>query len=138
MSLELSAIILIGGLVILLALGAEIAVAMGIMATIGLLFFVEQPLRQFAFTAFDFMNSFTLSAVPLFVFMGALFSNTGVINSLFRGADKLLGNLPGSIACSVLGANAIFGAISGSSLAAVATFGKIGARLASLYHPVSS
>ena len=125
MSLELSAIILIGGLIILLALGAEIAVAMGIMATVGLLFFVEQPLRQFAFTAFDFMNSFTLSAVPLFVFMGALFSNTGVINSLFRGANKLLGNLPGSIACSVLGANAIFGAISGSSLAAVATFGKI-------------
>ena len=41
MSLELSAIVLIGGLVILLALGAEIAVAMGIMATIGLLFFVE-------------------------------------------------------------------------------------------------
>ncbi len=125
MSLELSAIILIGGLVVLLALGAEIAVAMGIMAAIGLLFIVEQPLRQFGFTAFEFMNSFTLSAVPLFVFMGALFSNTGVINSLFRGADKLVGNLPGSIACSVLGANAIFGAISGSSLAAVATFGKI-------------
>ena len=125
MSPELAAVVLIGGLILLLAFGAEIAVAMGIMAAIGLLFVVEQPLRQFGFTAFEFMNSFTLSAVPLFVFMGALFSNTGIIASLFRGADKLLGSLPGSVACSVLGANAIFGAISGSSLAACATFGKI-------------
>ncbi len=125
MSLELMSLILMGGLVLLLVFGVEVAVSMGIMAAIGLLFFVGQPLRQFAFTAFDFMNSFTLTAVPLFVFMGALFANTGVISSLFRGADKLVGNLPGSIACSVLGANAIFGAISGSSLAAAATFGKI-------------
>ena len=125
MSLELMSLILMGGLVLLLVFGVEVAVSMGIMAAIGLLFFVGQPLRQFAFTSFDFMNSFTLTAVPLFVFMGAIFANTGVISSLFRGADKLVGNLPGSIACSVLGANAIFGAISGSSLAAAATFGKI-------------
>jgi len=125
MSLELMSLILIGGLVLLLAFGVEIAVAMGIMASIGLLFFAGQPLRQFAFTGFEWMNSFTLTAVPLFIFMGAIFSTTGIIGSLFRGADKLVGNLPGSIACSVMAANAIFGAISGSSLAAAATFGKI-------------
>lgn len=125
MSLELMSLILIIGLVLLIALGLEIGVAIGIIAAIGLVFFAGQPVRQFAFTAFDAQNSFTLTAVPLFIFMGALFSNTGVISSLFRGTEKLLGTLPGSLACSVLGANAIFGAMSGSSLAATATFGKI-------------
>ena len=125
MSVELMALILIGGLLLLFALGIEIAVAIGIIGSIGLLFFVGQPVRQFAFTAFQFTNSFTLTAVPLFIFMGAIFSNTGTMTSLFKAADKIVGVLPGSIVCSVLGANAIFGAISGSSLAAVATFGKI-------------
>ena len=125
MSLELMSLVLLGGLVLLLAIGTEIYVAMGVMAAIGLTFFVGQPLRQFAFTAFDVMNSFILTAMPLFIFMGTMFSSTGVIEKLFGGADKVIGNLPGGVACSVLGACGIFGAMSGSSLAAAATFGKI-------------
>jgi tripartite ATP-independent transporter DctM subunit len=71
------------------------------------------------------MNNFTFTAIPLFVFMGAILSSTGIIGSLFRGTEKIIGFLPGSMFSSVIVANAIFGAISGSSLAAVATFGKI-------------
>ncbi len=117
--------ILLGGLVFLLAFGVEIAAAMGIMAGIGLLLFVNQPLDYFAVAAFHMMNSFTFTAIPLFVFMGAIFANTGTVGSLFRGAQKIVGNLPGSIASAVITANAVFGAMSGSSLAATATFGKI-------------
>jgi len=118
-------LILLGGLVLLLAFGIEIAPAMGVMAALGLLLFVHQPLDYFARAAFEIMNSFTFTAIPLFVFMGAIYSHTGIIGSLFRGAEKIFGNLPGSLASAVIVANAIFGAISGSSLAAVATFGKI-------------
>ncbi len=125
MSLELMSLILIGGLLILLAFGVEISIAMGIMGALGLLLFVGQPANLFSFTAFNSINSFTLTAVPLFVFMGAIFGNTGIIRTLFDGANKLVGFLPGGIASSVLGANAIFGAIAGSSIAAAATFGKI-------------
>ncbi len=125
MSLGLMSLILIGGLILLLAIGMEIAIAIGIMATLGLVLFVDQPLSQFAFSAFGIMNSFILTAIPLFIFMGTILANTGVIRGLFSGADKWLGNLPGGVACSVIGANAIFGAMSGSSLAATATFGKI-------------
>lgn len=118
-------LILLGGLVLLLAFGVEIAPAMGIMAGLGLLLFVKQPLDYFPRAAFEIMNSFTFTAIPLFVFMGAIYSNTGIIGSLFQGAEKMFGKLPGSLASAVIVANAIFGAISGSSLAAVATFGKI-------------
>ena len=125
MSLELMSLILIGGMLLLLAFGVEIFVAMGLVAGLGLLLFVGQPIQQFAFSSWDLMNSFTMTAVPLFIFMGAIFANTGIIRTLFLGADKLIGNLPGGVACSALSANAIFGAISGSSIAATATFGKI-------------
>lgn len=125
MSLELMSLILIGGLAILLAIGVEVFAAVGIMAAIGLLFFVGQPLGQFPYTAFEFMNSFVLTAIPLFIFMGAMFSETGIVRSLFSAANKWIGGLPGGIVSSVIGVNAIFGAMCGSALAATATFGKI-------------
>ena len=125
MSLALMSLILLGGLILLLAIGVEIAPAMGLVAAFGMIVFVGHPLDYFPRAAFEIMNNFTFTAIPLFVFMGAIFSNTGIIGNLFKGAEKIFGNLPGSMASSVIVANAIFGAISGSSLAAVATFGKI-------------
>ena len=125
MSLELMSFILLGGMVLLLALGVEIAAAMGIVAGLGLIFFVNQPMDYFARAAFDIMNSFTFTAIPLFVFMGTIYATTGIVRGLFQGAEKMLGNVPGSLASAMIVANAIFGAISGSSLAAAATFGRI-------------
>jgi tripartite ATP-independent transporter DctM subunit len=124
-SLELQSLILLGGMSFLLAFGIEIAPAMGIVAGLGLIFFVNQPMDYFARAAFDIMNSFTFTAIPLFVFMGTIYATTGIVSGLFRGAEKMFGNVPGSLASAMIVANAIFGAISGSSLAAAATFGRI-------------
>jgi tripartite ATP-independent transporter DctM subunit len=71
------------------------------------------------------MNSFTFTAIPLFVFMGTVYATTGIVRGLFQGAEKMFGNIPGSLASAMIVANAIFGAISGSSVAAAATFGRI-------------
>ena len=125
MSLGLMSLAILGGLVLLLALGIEIAPAMGIVAGLGLLLFVHQPMDYFARAAFDIMNSFTFTAIPLFVFMGTIYAATGIVGGLFRGAEKMFGSVPGSLASAMIVANAIFGAISGSSLAATATFGRI-------------
>lgn len=125
MGLELQSLALLGGLTLLFAFGIEIAPAMGIVAGLGLIFFVNQPMDYFARAAFDVMNSFTLTAIPLFVFMGTIYATTGIVRGLFQGAEKLFGNLPGSLASAMIVANAIFGAISGSSVAATATFGRI-------------
>jgi tripartite ATP-independent transporter DctM subunit len=108
-----------------MAAGIEIAPAMGIVAGLGMLFFVNQPLDYFARAAFDVMNSFTFTAIPLFVFMGTIYATTGIVRGLFQGAEKMFGNIPGSLASAMIVANAIFGAISGSSVAAAATFGRI-------------
>jgi len=125
MSLGIMSLILLGILVFLLFIGTEVFVAVGITAAIGLVFFVGQPLGQFPYTAFHLINSFVLTAVPLFIFMGAIFSATGIVHRLFDAGDKWFGSLPGGIASSVIGVNAIFGAMCGSIVAATATFGKI-------------
>jgi len=125
MTLELMSVLLLVGLLFLLVLGVEVFVAMALIAGLGLWFFVGQTPQQFAWSAFEFMNSFVLTCMPLFIFMGAIFASTGITRILFNGMDKILGGLPGGVACSVLGASAIFGAISGSTVAAAATFGKM-------------
>jgi len=125
MAPELITALLMGGLLVLLALGVEIGVAMGVVATAGLVFVVDKPLVQMAWTAWESLNSFTLVAMPLFIFMGAVFSGSGAVNLLFAALEKWLGWLPGGLASVVIAANGVFGAISGSSVAAAATFSMI-------------
>lgn len=125
MSPELITGLMMGGLLLLLALGLEIGIAMGLTASIGLVLVVDKPLVQMAWTAWESLNSFTLLAMPLFIFMGAVFSGSGAVNLLFAALDKWLGWLPGGLASVVIAANGIFGAISGSSVAAAATFSMI-------------
>jgi len=121
----LIAILLVIGLLVLLALGLEIAWSIGIVAVVGLTWYIDQPISQVAETAWSSLNSFTLTAMPLFIFMGTILGNTGVNERLFAAIDKWFGHLPGGLAMSVIAGNAIFGAMCGSAMAATATFGKI-------------
>jgi len=121
---ELLTGLLIGGLLLMLALGMEIGAAMGVAAMVGLLC-VDKPIVQLAWTSWESLNSFTLLAMPVFIFMGAVFSGSGAVHLLFAALDKWLGWLPGGLAAVVVAANGVFGAISGSSVAAAATFSMI-------------
>ncbi|MCF8106356.1 MAG: TRAP transporter large permease subunit [Desulfohalobiaceae bacterium] len=119
------AVFLLGLLLFLLVIGLEIAWAIGIVATVGLIWYVDQPLSQIAETSWGSLNSFTLTAMPLFIFMGSILGNSGVNERLFNAIDKWVGHLPGGLANSVIAGNAVFGAMCGSTMAATATFGKI-------------
>jgi tripartite ATP-independent transporter DctM subunit len=116
---------LIGALFILLLMGLEIAWSVGVVALIGLIWYVDQPINQIAYTMWASLNSFTLTAMPLFILMGTILGNTGVNERLFSAIDKWVGQLPGGLACSVVFGNAVFAAMSGSTIAATATFGKV-------------
>jgi tripartite ATP-independent transporter DctM subunit len=122
---ELYTALLIGGLLLLLVFGLEIGIAMAVTAAAGLVFAVDKPLVQMAWTAWESLNSFTLLAMPMFIFMGAVFSGSGAVQLLFNALDKWMGWLPGGLASVVIAANGVFGAISGSSVAAAATFSMI-------------
>lgn len=120
----LFAIVSVAGLLFCLLMGLEIAWSVGLVSICGL-FYLGQPLEQVASTIWTSTNSFTMTAMPMFIFMGCLLGNTGVNEYLFTAVDRWAGRLPGGLVISVILGNAAFAAMCGSSIAAVATFGKV-------------
>ncbi|WP_417210557.1 TRAP transporter large permease [Antarctobacter sp.] len=74
---------------------------------------------------FDFIANWAFSAVPMFLLMGFIASNGGLTDGLFKALRILLRWLPGGLACSGVGACALFSAASGSSVATAAAMSKI-------------
>jgi len=70
---------------------------------------------------FDVASSYTLSVVPLFILMGEVASESRLSGELFNGARIILSGFRGGLAVATLAASALFGAVSGSSLANAAT-----------------
>ncbi len=113
-------------LLILLAGGVWIAIAMGVVAWLGLAFFTTSPPEVNLFQAFWGSNaSWTLAALPLFVWMGEILFRTRLSDEMFEGLAPWLGWLPGRLMhVNILGCG-IFAAVSGSSSATCATIAKV-------------
>lgn len=69
-------------------------------------------------------SNYTLSVIPLFILMGAFAEQSGMARDLFSAARSLVGHIRGGLGIAVLAACTVFGAISGSSVATTATFGR--------------
>ncbi|MEW5420804.1 TRAP transporter large permease [Amorphus sp. 3PC139-8] len=76
-------------------------------------------------TPHEFAASWEYAAVPLFLVMGALIVQTGMTDSLFALASRLLARIPGGLAIATNFAGAAFGAASGSSLATTVALGRL-------------
>lgn len=121
------------GLFALLAMGLEVAFTLGLLGLLGLYFTLghgvpETGIRELGAVGTIFFtnsNSFVLTAIPLFVLMGAFLLHSGLGATLFDAGQKWFGWLPGGPIVGTIAANAVFGAISGSSTAAAATFGTV-------------
>lgn len=74
---------------------------------------------------FEFIAHWTLSAVPMFILIGAIASSTGMIGAIYGSLRLWLGRLPGGLAIATSFAGAGFAAVSGSSLATTAAMGRI-------------
>ncbi|WP_170156453.1 TRAP transporter large permease [Roseovarius halotolerans] len=113
-------------ILVLLVIGVRVALALGIMGLLTLLFLLPTPqLSVLAERSWNSVNTFTLTAVPMFVLMGALLIRSGVTREMFDAMGKWFGRTPGGLAHASVGASAVFAAVSGSSLATAATMGKV-------------
>src|SRR5687768_9478105 len=74
---------------------------------------------------FNFINKYSLMAIPLFIFAGFLMEKTGLVSQLFRFSDSLVGWMPGGFGVATVMACVMFGAISGSSVAMAAAMSVI-------------
>ncbi|OGA07316.1 MAG: C4-dicarboxylate ABC transporter permease [Betaproteobacteria bacterium RIFCSPHIGHO2_12_FULL_69_13] len=121
-----SALVLFGLLLVLLAGGVWIAIALAAVAWFGLQFFTSTAPEASLFQAFwGSSASWTLAALPLFVWMGEILYRTRLSEEMFEGLSPWLGWLPGRLMhVNILGC-AIFGTVSGSSAATCATIAKV-------------
>jgi tripartite ATP-independent transporter DctM subunit len=113
-------------LLIFLGTGVWVALSMVGVSAIGMLLFTSRPVGDaMATTIWGTSSSWTLTALPLFVWMGEILFRTKLSKNLFKGLAPWMSRLPGGlIHVNVVGC-ALFAAISGSSAATVATVGKM-------------
>ncbi len=111
----------------LLIIGVPISYAIGISSLAAILQII--PLDISVLTAaqrtFVGMSKFSLTAIPFFILAGNLMNQGGIAKRLVNFVLAILGKLPGALLVTNAGANALFGAISGSASAAAAAVGSM-------------
>ena len=119
--------LLIALMFVLFAMGLEIAVSLGVVGVLGLLWLkgFTVGLGVVGSVAWSNATSFSFIAVPLFVFMSAILLHSGIGRGLFTAVARWVGFLPGGLAVASVFSCAIFAAVSGSSVATAATIGMI-------------
>lgn len=123
------AIALVGllALIALIAIRTPVAFALALVGFSGLLLIGGQGLAL-TFVGGDLYSavaSFSLTAVPLFLLMGHFAYHAGLTRAAFEAARIWLSRLPGGLAMATVLACSIFGAASGSGIAAAAALGRI-------------
>lgn len=117
--------ILFSVFVLLLAIGVPISVSILISSMVTALF--SLPYDQVVFITMQKMNSgiesFSLLAIPLFLLAGNIMKTGGIARKLIHLAQAFAGKIPGSLAHTNVLGNMLFGALSGSAVAAAAAIG---------------
>ncbi|WP_332826396.1 TRAP transporter large permease [Ramlibacter sp.] len=118
--------LLIVSLFLLLGSGVWIGLTLAGVAWIGMQLFSSRPAGDaMAVTVWGSASSWTLTALPLFIWMGEILFRTKLSESMFRGLAPWVSRLPGRLLhTNVIGCT-IFAAVSGSSAATCATIGKM-------------
>ena len=114
-------------MVLMILCGVYVSVALGLMSVVGLWIITGQPstaINLLATTFFSSLQSYEFGVIPLFVLMGAVFGN-GLSEELFAAANVLVRKVRGGLAMATVMGNAVFAAITGSSMASAAAFSKI-------------
>ena len=114
-------------LLVLLSIGLPIAFSLGVSGVI-CIFMVTGWETTYGFmstTPFNTSASWLYVVLPLFILMGMLSYSAGINRDAFIIANNWLGRIKGGLAMATIGACSVFGATSGSSIAAAATMGKL-------------
>ena len=109
-----------------LGTGVWVAISLTAVSVIGMMLFTSRPVGDaMATTIWSAASSWSLTALPLFIWMGEILFRTKLSENLFRGLTPWMQRLPGGLLHVNIVGSAIFAAISGSSAATVATVGKM-------------
>lgn len=118
---------LIAVFVVLLAMGAPIGICIVIASFSTMMLVLPFDISMFATAQkmFSSLDSFALLAVPFFVLSGVIMNSGGIAARLVNFAKLFTGKLPGSLSYTNIVGNMMFGAISGSAIAASTSIGGV-------------
>lgn len=111
--------------IVFVFLGIPIAVSLGAASVICVVLLSDLPLSMAAQSMFTSMNSFIMVAVPLFILCGSLMDEGGVADRIYNLAEALVGWIYGGLGHVSVVVNMLFAGMSGSSVAAIASIGKM-------------
>ena len=112
-------------LFLLLLSTAPISVALGLTAFLYFFYYTTLPLTQTTDTLFNSLNTFTLMAIPFFVYAANIMTHGGISRRLTEAANAAVGRFPGGLALTAVISCMFFAAISGSSPATVVAVGTL-------------
>jgi tripartite ATP-independent transporter DctM subunit len=108
--------------------GVHIAIALGITAALGIYLMtgdVEVVRTFIANTAYEALRDYVFAVIPLFMLMGDFLAKCGAARDIYTLANRASKWLPGRLAAATIIANALFGFVTGVSIAAAAAFSRI-------------
>ena len=120
----MDALILLGSLFFLIAIGVPVAYALGAAAIAGALW-IDIPLEAVMLKISDGISKFSLLAIPFFVLAGAIMAEGGMARRLIAFANVFVGFIRGGLALVNICASSLFGCISGSSVADTSSIGSV-------------
>jgi tripartite ATP-independent transporter DctM subunit len=127
MSPELIALLIFSSMMFMLLTGQRVFAAIGGVATLFALMLWGKGAFEMPFNAsFVLLNWYPLLTLPMFIYMGYMFSESGIANDLYRMFHVWMGPLPGGLAVGTIGLMMAVSAMNGLSVAGMA----IGASIA--------
>jgi tripartite ATP-independent transporter DctM subunit len=114
-------------LFLLLLIGLPIAFSLMLVGFLGISYLasIKAALPLLARTVYEVSSNYSYTIIPLFIVMGSYAEISGISSDLYNTFDKWLRRLPGGLGMATIAAIAGFSAISGSSVASSAAFGKV-------------
>ena len=123
-----STTVLIVGLLVMIFAGFHVVAALGITALLGLYVVTGDwnvVFYMIGTTAHESLRDYVFAVLPLFMFMGEFLARSGAATDIFNSVNRGLRRIPGGLGHATVLGNAIFGFVTGTSLAAATAFTRI-------------
>ncbi len=117
--------LLVGGLAVLAGSGLALGAALGLTGLLILHFLAGEATYVAVDAVWNVLNSFTLSAIPLFIILGEIMLRSGVSERIYTALVPLFQRVPGGLLHTNIAVCTLFGAVSGSSLSTAAAVGSV-------------
>jgi C4-dicarboxylate transporter, DctM subunit len=118
----------LAGILSLIWLGMHVSIALALVSFLGIWALRDNPqlaARALSLAARESISSYLFGVVPLFVLMGLVVSRADIGRDTFDVANRAFHRLKGGLGMATVGANAVFAAITGISIASAAVFAKV-------------